>query len=217
MKAKQILTSPVTTVVLFVLAVTLLLGTTIGGARAAFMARTEDSYTARLQTSEIGIELYENGKLVKGTLAPEESKDYTLAVANGGEIDAYLRVTIYKYWEKGTDSKKQYDLKSKYIELSLLENDWILDEEASTDERTVLYYPDPVPPHSDPIPFAKGLKINPKVNSILQPNPEDKTITYAYDEASYMIEVKADAVQTHSAEKAIKSVWGVDKGTMNIN
>ena len=222
MKAKQILTSPVTTAVLFVLAVALLLGTTIGGAQAAFSARTETSYNARLQTSQVGVALLENDITVEGDLAlpgiPKnmvfgKTYDESLAVQNTGEIDAYVRVIIYKYWEK--DKAKQYDLKPEYIKLNLLESGWFMDP-SSTDERIVLYYTSPVAPGGT-VEFADQLSISPVVEGLMQQDPKDKSITYAYDDAAFKIEVKADAVQTHNAESAIKSAWGVSKSAMHIN
>ena len=34
------------------------------------------------------------------------------------------------------------------------------------------------------------------------------TTTYDYDGVTFMLDVQVDAVQTHSAEAAIKSAWG---------
>ena len=220
MKAKQILTSPVTTVVLFVMAAVLLLGTTIGGARAAFSARTENSYNARLQTSGISVSLLENGTPKEGELAlagiPDNmvfgtSYDESLAVQNTGENDAYVRVIIYKYWEK--DKSKQFNLKPEYIELNLLENGWYKDP-SSTDERIILYYTNPVAPGSS-VSFMDTLSISSEVKELLQ--PEGNKVAYAYNDASFKIEVKADAVQTHNADDAIKSAWGVSKSAVHIN
>ena len=36
------------------------------------------------------------------------------------------------------------------------------------------------------------------------------TTTYAYDGYNFQLEAEADAVQTHNAQDAIKSAWGVD-------
>ena len=36
------------------------------------------------------------------------------------------------------------------------------------------------------------------------------TMTYDYDGASFVVEAEVDAVQTHNAQSAIKSAWGVD-------
>lgn len=219
MTMKQILSSPVTTVVLFVLAAALLLGTTIGGARAAFSARTENPYQAELETPEIDISLLENNTVVEGelllpnitTLKPGTEYSEPLAVQNNG-ADAYVRVTIYKYWEQ--EKAKQYGLDSELIELNLLENGWYKAPE-STEERTVLYYTS-ILPHGATASFADALTISPKIGEKMQLKP-DKTVTYAYDEANFQIEVKVDAVQTHNADNAIKSSWGITKADAHIN
>ena len=36
------------------------------------------------------------------------------------------------------------------------------------------------------------------------------TTTYDYDGVTFNVEAQVDAVQTHNAEDAIKSAWGVD-------
>ena len=38
------------------------------------------------------------------------------------------------------------------------------------------------------------------------------TTTYEYDGAQFVLEASVDAVQTHNAQSAIKSAWGVDVG-----
>lgn len=165
-KWKKILASPVTTMVMFVLAAVLLLGSSIGGTRAALTYFSEN-YTSRVQMQNIGVSLVENGqivswrdygsssngswnenegKLLSRMLADGESfklgKTYReeLAVTNSGTIDQYVRVTIYKYWINGSGEKVQ-TLSPELIDLHLVNGGvWIVDPAASTRERTVLYY-----------------------------------------------------------------------------
>ena len=40
------------------------------------------------------------------------------------------------------------------------------------------------------------------------------TTTYVYDGYKFKVEAEVDAVQTHNAQDAIKSAWGVD---VNLN
>lgn len=44
--------------------------------------------------------------------------------------------------------------------------------------------------------------------TVIKPSPQP--ITYAYDGYNFQLEAEADAVQTHNAQDAIKSAWGVD-------
>ena len=48
------------------------------------------------------------------------------------------------------------------------------------------------------------------------------TTTYEYDGAQFVLEATVDAVQTHNAQDAIKSAWGVDvnvsdDGALSLN
>ena len=61
-----------------------------------------------------------------------------LKVRNTGTINQYVRVSIYKYW-LDSEGKKLQDLSPALIDLNLvnLGTDWIEDESARTQERTV--------------------------------------------------------------------------------
>lgn len=165
-RIKRFIKSPTATILAFFLAVGLLLFSTIGGARAALTYFSE-TYASRVQMSNIGVSLLENGEVISkrdynsrsdgtwnestGTLLTnmldrgEEfkvGKKYKeeLSVNNSGTIDQYVRVSIYKYWLQ--DEDKQQTLSPGLIDLNLVNvgSDWLLDETSSTDERTVLYY-----------------------------------------------------------------------------
>jgi hypothetical protein len=132
-KLKKILRSPVTTVVMFVVAIGLLLTGTIGGARAIQMVESQ-VYQSRVQTQDIGVTLLENketisfrnyvtdeegkadgtwsvgsGELLKNMIPEGEmfklGAQYPeeLAVYNSGRIDTFVRVTIYKYFTRIDD------------------------------------------------------------------------------------------------------------------
>ncbi len=159
--------SPIVTVALFVVAVAMLLGGSIGGTRAALTYYSE-TYTSRIQMYDIGVSLVENGEEVSwrdyssagdgtwneqtGTLLEHmlpEGEELTLGrryteelkVRNTGTINQYVRVSIYKYW-LDAQGVKMRDLSPDLIDLNLvnLGTDWIEDEGARTRERTVLYY-----------------------------------------------------------------------------
>ena len=256
-KKRMKVVSPVMTLGLFVLAVALLLGSSIGGTRAALTYYSE-TYTSRIQMYDIGVTLLENGKeiswrnyssagdgtwdiqpgeLLKEMLAEGEAlalgKKYQedLKVRNTGTINEYVRVSIYKYW-LDEDGKKLRDLSPDLIRLNLvnLGTDWIVDEEAGTDERTVLYYNKLLYAEgqglSETAPFADSLIIDDsiakKVSQETETNGNYTTITttYDYDGVSFRIEVEVDAVQEHNAEDAVWSAWGrrvtVNDGTLSL-
>ena len=233
MKAKKILSSPASTLVLFILAAVLLVGTTIGGARALL---TEESsfYTAGVEMYNIGVSLIENGKPVEDgvllkTLVPEgdvlklgyEYKE-ALAVGNTADIDEYVRVKVYRYWldEKGN---KTLDISPESIKLNFMDNGqngWTIDHGSDTEERTILYYATPIAANGGTtLPFTDTLIIDETLEDKVTQTVSGNTITttFDYDGYQFVIRAEVDGVQTHNAAAAIKSAWGVDAAAMGIN
>ena len=224
-KFKKILASPITTIAAFVLAAGLLLFSSIGGARAA-LTYFSDDYAASIQLQEIGVTLVENGapaegELLKGLLAegeqfkPGVSYKEQLNVYNSGVINEYVRVSIHKYW-LDENGEKIRTLSPDLIKLNLvnLGSDWLLDSEASTEERTVLYYNKLLNSQNETPLFADRLTIDGSVaDHVSETKKTDgryTTITtvYEYDGARFCIEARVDAVQEHNAQDAILSAWG---------
>ena len=212
---KKIFLSPITSIILFGIAAALLLTSSIGGTMAVLNISSYD-YRAEIVLDEINVGLTERNagesearqipnqgelltklipaeqKFTLGTTYPEE-----LAVINTGAINEYVRVTVYKYWLK--DGKKAVDLDPSYINLHFVTGtDWVIDPDASTEERTVLYYtPGPVDASGGVTSaFTDTLRISPMAGS------------GDYENASCHIEAVVDGVQNHNGGDAITSSWG---------
>lgn len=238
-KIKKVLSSPVITIAAFVLAAGLLLFSSIGGARAALTYFSED-YATNIQLHEIGVLLVENGQpaegeegLLKGLLADGETLKLGTAykeelnVYNNGVINEYVRVNIHKYW-LDKDGEKLPTLSPELIDLNLvnLGTDWLLDTEASTKERTVLYYNKLLTSQSETPLFADKLTISGEVASRVGETRETSgryttiTTVYEYDGARFCIEAKVDGIQEHNAQDAIWSSWGrrvtVENGVLSL-
>ena len=237
-KLKKMIASPVTTVAAFAVAAGLLLFSSIGGASAA-LTYFSDDYAANIQLHEIGVTLVENGapvegELLKGLLAEgEELKLGTayqeqLNVYNSGVINEYVRVSIHKYWVD-SEGEKIRTLSPELIGLNLvnLGTDWLIDQEASTRERTVLYYNKLLASQSETPLFADKLTIDGSIADRVGETRETSggyttiTVTYEYDGARFCIEAKVDGVQEHNAQDAIWSAWGrrvtIDNGVLSLN
>lgn len=264
-KIKQFLTSPAATVAAFVLAVALLLFSSIGGARAA-LAYYSENYSTRVQMYDIGVTLEENGKSVSWRNYDTNSSDGSwnesagalltqmlpkgeqlqiarkykeeLRVKNTGTINQYVRVSIYKYWTDApngenagetADAAKRRDLSPGLIKLGLVNTgrEWLVDESASTTERTVLYYSKLLKSGETTPLFADSFSIDgmtaTKVTQTTVTKDGFTTITtsYDYDGAQFCIEAKVDAVQEHNAEDAVWSAWGkrvtVENGILSLD
>ena len=232
----------ITTFVLFGLAAVLLVLGTAGSSQAALTYFSEN-YTAYFQVYDIGVTLTENGndiswrnytgsgdawnentgellanmidaeageKIVPGKAYPE-----ALSVKNSGTIDQYVRVMVYRYWVD-KEGNKTTELSPELINLNLTGNGWVEDEQASTDERTVLYYTGILAPGETAPAFSDTITIDSSVAKKFKETRETTgsgaivTTTYAYDGYMFVLEAETDAVQTHNGAAAIKSAWGID-------
>ncbi len=240
-KIRKCIASPKVSFAAFGLAVLLLLFSSIGGAQAALTYYSE-TYSSRVQMYNIGVTLVENGNniswrdytsssdgswneqtgaLLTNMLPEGESlkpgKKYAekLSILNSGTIHQYVRVSIYKYWLDANGNKMR-ELSPDLIGLNLVNigDAWILDQEASTPERTVLYYSKLLKSGKTTPLFADSLTIDgmiaTKVTQTQSTQNGYTTITtvYDYDGVQFCVEAKVDAVQEHNAQDAIWSAWG---------
>lgn len=230
------------TVALLAAAAVLLATSTVGSTRAV-LTYYSDNYAAEVTVSSIGVSLLENGEkvayrdymhkddqwseasgtLLAGLLGEGEELvlgqkyEEEISVANSGSIDSYVRVILTKSWQDA-DGVKDTTLSPDLIDLGIVEgNGWIVDEDASTTERTVLYYTDILSVGETTPAVTDTVRIDPSIGTKVIQTIETvenglKTITYVYEYDGYTfnIEAEVDAVQTHNAVDAIKSAWGVD-------
>lgn len=233
------------TIVLIAAAGVLLLGSAVGSASAALTYYSEN-YTAQVEISHIGVTLTETsaqgtkdissrdytgsgdlwsetqGELLEDMLAESDDKlvlgrKYTeqLAVKNSGNIDEYVRVRVFKGWTD-KDGNKEMTLAPSLIILNMTQNGWLVDESASTEERTVLYWPRILAVGETTAPLADSLTIDSSIASKVTETTKTENgvtttaTTFAYDGVQFYLEAEVDAVQTHNAADAIKSAWGVD-------
>ena len=143
-------------------------------------------------------------------LVPGKQYEETLSVQNSGQIDSYVRVILYRSWADAA-GRRDTRLNPELIQLDGLGetgNGWIVDESASTKERTVLYYQRPLAQGEETSLLCTGLRIDPEV--LKKAETENGQTSYLYNGYRFFLEAEVDAVQTHNAEDAIKSAWGVD-------
>lgn len=257
MKRPKKILSPVVIGILFVVAVGMLLSSSINGTKAA-LTYYSDTYTSRIQMYDIGVTLLENDQPVswrnynsagngtwdeeKGVLLEQmlpEGEELKLGkrypeelkVRNTGTVNQYVRVSIYKYW-LDADGRKDRELSPDLIDLHFtnLGTDWMEDEQARTEERTVLYYNKLLYAEgegtSESSLFADTLTIDENIaKKVTQETKKEGnyttiTTTYDYNGVTFQIEVQVDAVQEHNAEDAAWSAWGkrvtVQDGTLSL-
>lgn len=148
------------------------------------------------------------------TIVPGKEYKEVLAAKNVGDYDQYVRVVVKKYWTDA-DGNKTNTIDPALIQLETAAG-WTEDTVNRTDEQVVLYSTEllPVGASRD---FVKSLRIDPAIvtdvkaretKEVPDGNKTIFTTTYTLDGYSFNIECEVDAVQTHNAPDAIKSVWG---------
>lgn len=216
---KKILSNQKITGILLIAAVVILALSTVQTSRAA-LNYVSENYTAEISMKEIGVQILENGTQVTGDdglllgqldedIKPGKLYDEKIALKNSGTIDEYVRATVYRYWEK--DGVKQTDLDPSLIVLTT-GNNWIEDTGRKTAERSIFYYSPKLGQEGITDNLIEGIKIDGNLPAKVSQTTDGDTITttYDYDGLRFVIEVEANAVQTHNAKSAIKSAWGVD-------
>jgi len=237
MKRKKKCSFPKVTVLLLAASAVLLVGSGVGSARAALTYYSEN-YSVQMNMQSIGVSLVENDQVVssrdyadadkwegttEGSLlsnllgedekfTPGKKYDEAISVTNSGNIDTFVRVIITKSWQDANGGKNT-SLDPQLIELNYLtDNGWVVAEDQSTTERTVLYYTKALPVGESTPALSDTLRINESIASEVNKTVKDNTITYTYkyDGYTFHLDAEVDAVQTHNAKDAIKSAWGVD-------
>ena len=207
------------TTVLFVLAICLLLFSTIGSARAALEIQSK-VLSSEIGYKQIRISLSDmTGAATDAkNLVPNKIYDGKVVVSNpsgSGNIDEYVRLTVYKYWVDRDSTKndpktgKSTALPAKNIVLTP-KGSWTLDSSFSTDERSVFYLKDPIKAGTGvDFPFTIQIDGN-GIDKATYTTGADGVIriTYPYSGATVHLEFVADGVQTHNASDAMKSAWG---------
>nr|MCR5416191.1 hypothetical protein [Pseudobutyrivibrio sp.] len=138
----------------------------------------------------------------------------------------YVRVKVRKYWvnEKAGVLEKNTSLDPALIKLDIDESVWFKNPNESTEEEDVYYYCNPLSKavegeSNNALPFITGVTIDNQITTevVLEGGTKNEngsitgnvTNKYIYDNASFYIEIEADAVQSHNAEAAIYGAWGV--------
>ncbi len=190
-------------------------------------------------TSGVWAKEHSPGELLKSMVTGAGDKELKigkqypifLAVKNSGQVNEYVRITLYKYWVDNNGKKLTFDTAAngwigsatkavKYDPklIEVVQNGsagWQIDGSSSTDERLVFYYT----PQLDigvttPEPLALTVSVNSKVLDFVSTvkNKDGKDIyVYAYDDLGVFFDVEVDAVQAKHSDQSIPSAWGVQR------
>lgn len=198
-------------VLLMGLAAVMVMGAVVGGSLAAGQASAENPVTAPLAAATLNIE-WTGGEsdpvaltVTDKALMPADEIEVKdgYQVDNTGSVDAYIRVTVTKYWADADG--KTTDLDAANIELGLNSADWIKAEklfEGNSGETEVYYYKCPVPAGQS-------------TSELLETIGIPASLTNEYAGMTVHLEAVADGVQFAGADanelnaSGILASWGV--------
>ena len=227
-KVRDILSRPAVTAVLLACAALCFAAGAISVARAALTEESE-IYAAHVETQSIGVALLENDAVVEGkdallstllgddaSILPGKVYPEVLSVQNTGTIDEFVRVTVRAYWLDSSGAKAPL-MDSALIHLGFVtDGGWTIDDEATTEERTVLYLGTALAPGQASTPFLESVGVDASVTyratqtTTTAGGLTTVTTVWTYGGYSLCLDVTAEGVQTHSADEAVKSAWGTE-------
>lgn len=181
-------------------------------------------YTGEGTWDEKATKLLEN---LDETIVPGVTYNEAIAVENSGTIDEYVRVIIRKYWIKPEDPDHLEDtkwVKTQKLDPGLIQlhftdetdEKWMIDQNSSTKERTILYYNDLLETGEMTTPLCDTLTIDGQIATKVTETTTTEggyttiTTTYDYDGYRFVLEARAEAIQDHNANDAAISAWGLN-------
>ena len=186
----------------------------------------KDGSTGTNLLSELG------GKVMPGKVYDEQIRAENITK----DADQYVRIIIRKYWKDNNgkahsfgdtvNGKTVTTPDPSMIKLTMANtNLWQRNPLESTVEREVYYYKNIVPVGGVTEALTKEISVDGSVAlkyTVADPD-ENNVIRYSYDYDGYQIclEAEAQSVQTHNAQKAVMSLWGmpnvkVSGGTLTV-
>ncbi len=150
-------------------------------------------------------------------IKPGVTYDELVSAVNKSDYQQYVRMVVRRYW-LNADGEKTTDLDPDMIKLIYNTEDWKENKSEATDEMQVWYYMSKLDGGDTTEDLITKVRIEPGVVDQIDYDEETtteagKTIYtyhYTYEGYNFVIEAEAQAVQTHNAEDAIKSIWGIE-------
>ena len=162
-----------------------------------------------------------------GKVDPGRTYKEELSARNGNNVDEYVRLTVRKYWVN-KEKKKSTVMDPALIKLtyngSAYNNSaWAVNPKEHTVESDTYYLKNKLGAGADSALLFNELTIDGSVADLgnkkttttkKSPGPDNQevtviTYTYDYDDFTFYIEADVQAIQTHNATDAVKSLWGV--------
>ena len=229
------------TLALIAAAALLFAGGTFTATRAVLNIFSPEHFL-EFETSNQAVRLMENGSptgennpllsTLKGKVSPGKSYTEEISARNDSDVSQFVRIVVRKYWMDDNGKVHSFDGDTvntpdpSKIKLTLANNGlWQKNDLETTVEREVYYYKNAVPSKGVTEPLTSKIKVDSSVADPYTTDPKidpdnmpvDTVITYVYDYDGYKIclEAEAQSIQTHNAQDAVMSLWGMPNVTVS--
>lgn len=163
-----------------------------------------------------------------GKVEPGRKYIEKLQAWNSNNVDEYVRIIVRKYWVDNTGKKSPVMdpalIKLTYNGSPYNSDAWALNKEEQTEESNTYYLKNVLGKNATSDPLFNELTIDRKVYELgnkettttTTQNEDDGSLVtvityrYDYDDFTFYIEADVQAIQTHNAPDALKSMWGVN-------
>ena len=215
------------TIALIAAALVLLAGGTYTGTRAVLNVFSPEHFLV-FDTDNQSVQIQENGAAattllssLDGKIIPGKENKEEIRAVNTADANQFVRIVIRKYW-KDANGNKATDIDEKVLEKIGLEfanpNLWQKNDEETTAEREVYYYKNIVPAKvgvTQPLTSTLTVDSSVATEPTISAPDANGVITYSYELDGYQvcIEAEAQSIQTHNAQDAVRSIWGVTNVT----
>ena len=161
-----------------------------------------------------------------GKVDPGRTYIEELSARNGNNVDEYVRIIVRKYWvdKQGNKSTKMDPalIKLTYKGSDYNNGAWAVNPKEHTVESDTYYLKNKLGAGADSALLFNELTIDKSVADLAhmttdtteKTRPDGQKVTiitysYDYDDFTFYIEADVQAIQTHNATDAVKSLWGV--------
>ena len=180
--------------------------------------KNEDAHYGEAAAYTLG----EPGKVEPGRTYKEE-----LCARNGNNVEEYVRVIVRKYWVDSNDKKSTVMdpalIKLTYNGKAYNSGAWTVNSKEHTVESDTYYLKKKLGANKtsallfneltiDGVVADLGNKTTTTTKETRGPDNHEVTVitySYDYDDFTFYIEADVQAIQTHNASDALKSLWGV--------
>lgn len=156
-----------------------------------------------------------NGEILLGKTYPIDYK-----IKNSGNSAHFCRFYIQKYFTD-SDGNKTSDLPASLIELGINEDDWLIQDSLTTDERIVIYYKykifpgDTISSGINSIKLSDSiLKVVDRVETTDENGYKNIDMNFMFNKANLNLKIEFNYVQDFSTpetgETLFKEVWGAN-------